>query len=611
MSYKIINGSISYGAETILEEINLEIEPKDKIAIVGRNGSGKTTLLKALIDNSMLEEGIGEEKFQIYKNNMTIGYLQQTNFEDMTCTMLDEILKVYAPIIQMEKKIEKLTKELETDTSEKLIKEYTESLEKYEFQGGYTYKKEYEVAIKKFGFTEQDKYKTIQQFSGGQQTKIAFLKLLLSKPDLLLLDEPTNHLDIVAIEWLENYLKNYPKAVVIVSHDRMFLNRIVNQVYEIEYASLTKYVGNYSDFEKQKQMNYEKRLKDYEYQQAEIKRLKAIADRFRYKPTKAKMALSKLKKIEQMTMVQEPKPSDLKTFHANYPITEESGKMVLSVKNLEIGYSTPITTTSFTLYKGQKLGIIGENGTGKSTLLKTLNGEISKLGGEVEYGYHVHRAYFEQQMQSLNEENTIFDEIYETFPELTTTQIRTLLGNFLFSGEDVFKKIKVLSGGEKSRLKLCKIFKSGANLLLLDEPTNHMDIVGKETLERILEKYEGTIIFVSHDRYLVNKIADSILEFQKGKTTFFQGNYEEYISLRQESIESDTKNEKIKIEKQNTNSYYQNKEKNKMKNKMLKIEEKIQEKEKQIKEIECKMKQEEISTDYIRITRIARANKSS
>ena len=478
MNYKIINGSVSFGADTILEEINLEIKDKDKIAIVGRNGAGKSTLLNSIINNNMLEEGIGEEKFNIYKQgNPNIGYLKQINFENSNLTMLEEILKVYENIIKLEEKVSELANKLQTSSDEYLIKQYTNSLEKFEMLDGYTYKKEYEIAIKKFGFSEEDKKKKINEFSGGQKTKIAFLKLLLSKPDILLLDEPTNHLDITAIEWLENYLKNYPKAVVIVSHDRMFLDRIVNKVYEIEYGKLTEYTGNYSEFEKQKRNNYEKQLKDYEYQQAEIKRLKAIADRFRYKPTKAKMALSKLKKIEQMVIIEEPNKYNLKTFHANFNIEVESGKMVLTAKNLEIGYDKPIQNVTFELYKGQKLGIIGENGIGKSTLLKTLNGNIQKFGGEFEYGYHVVKGYFDQQMEFLNIENTVFDEISNTFPNLTTTQIRNILGSFLFSGDEVFKKIKVLSGGEKGRLQLCKILKQGPNLLLLDEPTNHMDIV--------------------------------------------------------------------------------------------------------------------------------------
>lgn len=609
MNYKIVNGSISFGADTIIEEINFEIKEKDKIAIVGRNGSGKTTLIKSIVDNSILEAGIGEEKFSIYKQgNPIIGYLRQIEFENSDCTMIDEILKVYKPILQLEDKITKLTKELENSNNEKLIKEYTNTMEKFKMQDGYTYKKEYETAIKKFGFTEEDKNKKISQFSGGQRTKIAFLKLLLSKPDILLLDEPTNHLDIIAIEWLESYLKAYTKAVVIVSHDRMFLDRIVNKVYEIEYAEIKEYKGNYTEFEKQKRINYEKQLKDFEYQQAEIKRLQAIADRFRYKPSKAKMALSKLKKIKRMTIIEEPNKYDLKTFHVEFDITQESGKMVLSVKNLEIGYNKPVAKISFELFKGQKLAIIGENGIGKSTLLKTLNGDIEKLSGEYEFGYHVKKGYFDQQMDFANLENTVFDEFYESFPNLTTTQIRTLLGTFLFSGEDVFKKIKVLSGGEKGRLQLCKILKKGPNLLLLDEPTNHMDIVGKESLENMLKEYKGTLIFVSHDRYFVNKIADSILEFEKGKVTYFYGNYEQYLEYKhkkedEKQLETKENDEKqfIVEKKKQDNQYFINKEKNKMRNKMEKLEKEIEEKELEIKNIEAQMLEEKNSTDYIKL----------
>ena len=616
MNYRIVNGSISFGAETVLEEINFEIKEKNKIAIVGRNGAGKTTFLNAIIDNDILEEGIGEEKFHVYKQgNPVIGYLQQMNFENSNKTMLEEILEVYEPILNLENRIQEKERALQEKPDEKLIKEYTNALEQYEIQGGYVYKKEYETAIKKFGFKEEDKHKKISEFSGGQRTKIAFLKLLLSKPDILLLDEPTNHIDIIAIEWLENYLKNYPKAVVIVSHDRMFLDKIVNKVYEIEYASMVEYKGNYTDYERQKRENYEKQLKDYEYQQAEIKRLQAIADRFRYKPTKAKMALSKLKKIEQMTIIEKPEEYDLKTFYASSDVKEQSGKLVLKLDKLEIGYDKPITEVSFELYKGEKLAIIGENGTGKSTLLKTLNGDIPKINGKLEYGYHVRKEYFDQQMEFSNPENTIFEEIAETFPELTTTQVRTLLGTFLFTGEDVFKKIKVLSGGERGRLQLCKILKKQPNLLILDEPTNHMDIVGKESLENILKEYTGTLIFVSHDRYFVNKLADCILEFENGNVTFYHKNYQEYLEYK-EKYEDTTEelqnvntterktnfNEKNK--KKENNSYFIEKERNRIQNKMNKIEREINEKEKEVQEIEKEMTKEEICSDYIKLNEL-------
>lgn len=443
-------------------------------------------------------------------------------------------------------------------------------------------------------------------FRGGQKTKIAFLKLLLSKPDILLLDEPTNHLDITTIEWLEGYLKNYSKAVVIVSHDRMFLDKIVNKVYEIEYATFTQYTGNYTSFEKQKRVNYERQLKDYEYQQKEIKRLQAIADRFRYKPSKAKMALSKLKKIEQMTIIEEPNQYDLKTFHTNFKLPVESGKLVLEAKKLEIGYDKPLAEVSFDLYRGQKLAIIGKNGKGKSTLLKTLMGQIPKINGEYEYGYQVKKEYFDQQMDSLDLDLTVFDDFYKDFPSLTTTEIRKSLGAFLFSGEEVFKEVKVLSGGEKVRLQLCKIFKKEPNLLLLDEPTNHMDIVGKESLENILQAYQGTLIFVSHDRYFVNKIADCILAFEKEGVVYFNGTYEEYIRKKEErqikEWEQKVDKKENQIKKKNSNNLYlQNKEKARKQNKAKKLEKEIEGKEEQIALLKLEMQKEEMATDYIKL----------
>lgn len=525
MNFKITNGSVEYGAETILEEINIEIKEKEKIAIIGRNGAGKSTLLKAIINNDLLTQGTGEEKFNFYKEgNPVIGYLKQMEFEDDQITMIDEILKVYKPITNLEQKIEQIVEKMQTDKSEELAKEYSKAMDKYEFLDGYTYKKEYETAINKFGFSSEDKLKKISEFSGGQRTKIAFIKLLLSKPDILLLDEPTNHLDIETIEWLEQYLKNYSKSVVIVSHDRMFLNKIVNKVYEIEYGVTTAYSGNYTFFEEQKKINYEKQLKDYEYQQKEIKRLNDIVTRFKYKPTKAKMAMSKLKQIERMVKIEAPNKYDLTTFKTNFIIEKQSGKDVLFAKDLEIGYDKTLQKVSLNVYRGQKIGIIGENGIGKSTLLKTLVGIIPKISGEFEFGHNVQIGYFDQQMSLLDSEKTVLEDFSEEFPNLTTTELRNSLAAFMFYGEDVFKKINMLSGGEKVRLQLCKILKKGPNLLILDEPTNHMDIIGKESLELLLKEYTGTIIFVSHDRFFVNKIADTLLIFTKHQVKQFKRN---------------------------------------------------------------------------------------
>ena len=615
MNFKIINGAVEFGAETILENINIEIKDKEKIAIIGRNGAGKSTLLKAIINNQLLTEGTGKDKFNIYKEgNPVIGYLKQMEFENDQITMIDEILKVYKPIIDLENKINNLIEEMQVNHSEQLALEYSKLMEKYEFLDGYTYKKEYEIAIKKFGFCEEDKHKKISEFSGGQRTKIAFIKLLLSKPDILLLDEPTNHLDITTIEWLEQYLKLYPKAVVIVSHDRMFLNKIVNKVYEIEYGEITEYSGDYTFFEKQKKVNYEKQLKDFEYQQKEIKRLNDIVTRFKYKPTKAKMAMSKLKQIERMIKIEAPNKYDLTTFKTNFLINKQCGKDVIYAKDLEVGYEKAIQKVSFNLYRGQKLAIIGENGIGKSTLLKTLVGSIDKISGEFEFGHNVEIGYFDQQMALLDSEKTVFEDFSEEFPDYTTTELRNSLAAFMFYGEDVFKKISMLSGGEKVRLQLCKILKKGPNLLILDEPTNHMDIIGKESLELLLKEYNGTILFVSHDRFFVNKIADSLLVFSKDGVKFFDGNYEKYEESLLENCNNIEKNENNSYDSKNkynncnekivNNSYLLQKEKNRASTRIKKIERDLELLEQKSKDLNLQLTNEEIYSDYEKLTMI-------
>ena len=615
MNFKIINGAVEFGAETILENINIEIKDKEKIAIIGRNGAGKSTLLNAIINNQLLTEGTGKDKFNIYKEeNPVIGYLKQMEFENDQITMIDEILKVYKPIIDLENKINYLIEEMQVNHSEQLALEYSKLMEKYEFLDGYTYKKEYEIAIKKFGFCEEDKHKKISEFSGGQRTKIAFIKLLLSKPDILLLDEPTNHLDITTIEWLEQYLKLYPKAVVIVSHDRMFLNKIVNKVYEIEYGEITEYSGDYTFFEKQKKVNYEKQLKDFEYQQKEIKRLNDIVTRFKYKPTKAKMAMSKLKQIERMIKIEAPNKYDLTTFKTNFLINKQSGKDVIYAKDLEVGYEKAIQKVSFNLYRGQKLAIIGENGIGKSTLLKTLVGSIDKISGEFEFGHNVEIGYFDQQMALLNSEKTVFEDFSESFPDYTTTELRNSLAAFMFYGEDVFKKISMLSGGEKVRLQLCKILKKGPNLLILDEPTNHMDIIGKESLELLLKEYNGTILFVSHDRFFVNKIADSLLVFSTDGVKFFDGNYEKYEESLLENCNNIEKNENNSYDSKNkynncnekivNNSYLLQKEKNRASTRIKKIERDLELLEQKSKDLNLQLTNEEIYSDYEKLTMI-------
>ena len=599
MKYQIINGAITFGNNTILEEINFTINKNDKIAIVGRNGSGKTSLLKSLVDNDMLESGLGLDDLKIVKiGKPSIGYQEQHAFSNLDVTLLDEILKVYKDITNLENKIKKLEDKMISNATSETILEYTDCIERYKLIGGYSYKKEYEVALNKFGFSSEDKMKKLSEFSGGQRTKISFLKLLLSKPDILLLDEPTNHLDIVTVEWLEEYLSTYPNALVVISHDRMFLDKIVNKVYEIEYATLTLYKGNYSSYELQKKLNYEKQLADYEFQQKEIKRLKDIADRFRYKPSKASMAMSKLRKIEQMTIIDKPEHADTKNWKFLLKVDDYSSNNVLSVKDLVIGYQNmPLSKVSFNLYKGQKLAIIGENGKGKSTLIKTLMGIIPKISGKFTYGYNVNKEYFDQQMEFLNDENTVFDEYLQAFPTEDHQQVRNILGTFMFSGEDVFKKIKVLSGGEKVRLQLCKILRKSPNLLILDEPTNHLDIYSKEKLESLLTEYNGTVLFVSHDRYFINKVADSLLVFENDKVIYFNGKYDEYINQKTNVV---IKKDKVK---EKNSSKKESKPKTTFAI-MKKLERDIDKKEKKRKELETKLFDKEIYTNITKVNEI-------
>ena len=599
MKYQIINGAITFGNNTILEEINFTINKNDKIAIVGRNGSGKTSLLKSLVDNDMLESGLGLDDLKIVKiGKPSIGYQEQHAFSNLNVTLLDEILKVYKDITNLENKIKKLEDKMISNATSETILEYTDCIERYKLIGGYSYKKEYEVALNKFGFNNEDKMKKLSEFSGGQRTKISFLKLLLSKPDILLLDEPTNHLDIVTVEWLEEYLSTYPNALVVISHDRMFLDKIVNKVYEIEYATLTLYKGNYSSYELQKKLNYEKQLADYEFQQKEIKRLKDIADRFRYKPSKASMAMSKLRKIEQMTIIDKPEHADTKDWKFLLKVDDYSSNNVLSVKDLVIGYQDiPLSKVSFNLYKGQKLAIIGENGKGKSTLIKTLMGIIPKISGKFTYGYNVNKEYFDQQMEFLNDENTVFDEYLQAFPTEDPQQVRNILGTFMFSGEDVFKKIKVLSGGEKVRLQLCKILRKSPNLLILDEPTNHLDIYSKEKLESLLTEYNGTVLFVSHDRYFINKVADSLLIFENDKVIYFNGKYDEYINQKTNVV---IKKDKVK---EKNSSKKESKPKTTFAI-MKKLERDIDKKEKKRKELETKLFDKEIYTNITKVNEI-------
>lgn len=523
MLYQISNGAVAFGDDVILHSIDFEIRNTEKIAIVGRNGCGKTTLLKLISGEVEMEKLDSDESAFIAKaGNPEIGYLKQIAFDDPDVTLEQEVRKCFVKMDERKAELARAAAELEHDYSDEKVARYTAMEEAFKDDGGYYYEKEYEVMIRKFGFSDDERKKPIRDFSGGQQTKIAFIKLLLSKPDILLLDEPTNHLDVTTIEWLEGYLKSYPKAVVVVSHDRMFLDNVVDVVYEIEYGTARRYPGNYTNFIARKKENYDKQMKDHIAQQKEIERLQRMVTRFKGKPTKTSMAQSKQKAIDRMVIIEAPDKYDNKTFHANFQPEKETGNDVLYTSELAIGYDHPLSVVSLDLKRGEKLGILGGNGLGKSTFLKTIVGKIPALSGEYRFGTNVQIGYFDQQMAMYTSNKTVLDDFWDEYPNLTETEARNALGAFLFSGEDVFKNVNMLSGGEKVRLALCKILKTRPNVLVLDEPTNHMDIVGKETLESMLKDYKGTLIFVSHDRYFVKKVATQLLVFEDGTTNLYQ-----------------------------------------------------------------------------------------
>ena len=536
MRYEIRHAIVEYGADRILDDINFEIHDKEKIAIVGRNGCGKTTLLKLIAGDLHMANLDSDETCGIFMaGRQEIGFLRQISFTDGDITVEEEIKKVFSDIFTCEARMKEIEEALHHTQDAKLLSEYDFLQKKMEAMEGYHWRRNMEIMFQQFGFPLEDLQRPIGSFSGGQQTKIAFIKLLLSKPDIMLLDEPTNHLDLPTIEWLEGYLKKYDKSVVIVSHDRLFLDRIIDVTYEIEYHHIKRYNGNYSAFMRQKEENLEKQEKDYEEQQKEIKRLTEWLEKWKNIPTKVAAARSKQMAIEHMVLIEKPRHFDTKTFKANFTPRIESYSNVITAKDLSIGYDTVLSTLSFRLMKGERLAIIGENGKGKSTLLKTLVGLLPPLGGEFTFGQNVEWGYFDQQKAVVNDadpEQSVLDNFWECYPDMLREQVRSALGSFLFSGEEVEKKMGQLSGGEKVRLALCKMFQTKPNLLILDEPTNHMDMAGKEALEKMLVNYGGTVLFVSHDRYFIQQIATGILEFGKEEIRQYPLDYTSYLEKK-------------------------------------------------------------------------------
>lgn len=526
----------SFGAQQVFENLQFEIKGKEKISLVGRNGSGKTTLMNIISGLEPIDKG-----FYHKKQNLSIGYLQQMAFEDEELTLDQELEKVFVEIKELEEEINQTTQLLKEQSDEKLLNKLSNLQQRYEMMDGYTYESEKLSLLTSFGFSKEDLSRQIDTFSGGQKTRLGFVKMFLSKPDVLLLDEPTNHLDITTIEWLENYLKAYPSAIVLTSHDRLFLDRVCDTVVELSNQQATRYKGNYSSYLAQREVAMAKQEQLYQYQQKEIDRLETLIEKFRYKKNKAAFAKSKQKYLDRMDVIESPQSSQ-KAFKAHFTSKIRGGKNVLLLQDCVVGYDEPLFKLSLELRRQMRMAVIGDNGTGKSTLLKSIIGQVPFMSGEMLLGHQIEIGYFEQNLDQFDETKTVLEELWDEYPQLNKTEIRTVLGTFLFSGDDVFKSVAVLSGGEKVRLALCKLMLKKANFLILDEPTNHLDIESKEALEKALLDYDGTILFVSHDRYFIQKISNSILKIENKEVMIDELEVKKLLESKPQKFEKTSKN---------------------------------------------------------------------
>ena len=594
----------SFGIDSILENVNFTVNEYDKIGIIGVNGTGKTTLFKII-------SGIyGYDSGDIYTSkDCEIGYLEQnTNFHSEN-TILEEVLEVFKDVIEMEKYLRSLEHKISEESSnsnstllEKLMNEYSNKLEEFSDMNGYGYKSEAKGVLKGLGFTDEEMDKPISILSGGEKTRVLLGKLLLKKPTLLLLDEPTNHLDSEAIEWLEFFLKQYKGTVILISHDRYFLDQVVNRVFEIHNKRLKTYNGNYSDFIKASAIEKELELKKFEDQQKDIKKQEESIEKLKAfgREKHLKRARSKEKALAKVDVLDKPEAYRKKArIEFNPSVT--SGNDVLQLRDISMGYGERILFKDLNLdiYRGEKVALIGANGIGKSTLFKIIMNEIIPLSGSIKFGTNVNVSYFHQEQKTLNLDNTIIDEIWEDNKHLTQTTLRSMLGAFLFEGEEVFKKISTLSGGERARVAILKLILSNANLLLLDEPTNHLDIDSKEVLEEALSGYTGTIFTISHDRYFLNTVVDKVLVLDENGITEYLGNYDYYIEKKKqvqemsivEQVEEKTKTQ-LKEEKRKEREQREAEKKNRVKRQN--IEKEIEETEAKIEEMDILLCQEEV-----------------
>ncbi|MBC1458814.1 ABC-F family ATP-binding cassette domain-containing protein [Listeria newyorkensis] len=592
----------NFGAETILENIKLEVQTNDRIALVGRNGAGKSTLLKIIAGQISYDGGtISKPK------HVQIGYLAQNTGLESSKTIWNEMLDVFSGLRAMEQDLRALEERLgdpaiyeNKEQYEQTMKEYDQLQHAFKEQGGYQYEADIRSVLHGLRFFEADYEKLIASLSGGQKTRLALAKLLLARHDILILDEPTNHLDIATLSWLESYLQNYKGALLIVSHDRYFLDKVVNQVYEISRTQIDRYVGNYSRYLVQKQAKLEQQWKEFDKQQEKIAKLEDFVARNIVRASTTKRAQSRRKQLEKLDRLDRPQGSE-KTAHFGFQFDRSSGKDVLFVEDLAIGYAVDKRVSeklTFDMKRHESIALVGPNGIGKSTLLKTLIGDIPALSGAYRFGTNVQIGYYDQEQAKLDSNKSILHELWDDYPELNEQAIRTTLGNFLFSDDDVLKVVNTLSGGEKARVALAKLTLIGANLLILDEPTNHLDIESKEVLEAALIDFEGTILFVSHDRYFINRIASKIVEMHPTRAQVYLGDYDYYQDkiaeqkehARLDALQKQQTNPEEKQLATNKQAYHLDKEQQKVmrqkKRKLDEIETRMEETDLKISEIE-------------------------
>ena len=604
-----------YGADLILSNIKLELQTRDRVALVGRNGAGKSTLLK-IIAGHLSHDG-GEI---IKPKEVTIGYLAQNTGLESTLSIWDEMLTVFEPLRLMEKSLRTLEEQMadphvfeDNGRYERILKEYDHLQVKFKEQGGYQYEAELRSVL--HGLNFPDKTLMISSLSGGQKTRLALGKLLLTKPDILILDEPTNHLDIDTLSWLEQYLQSYHGAILIVSHDRYFLDKVVTQVYEVSRKQIQRFTGNYSSYLDQKAANYERDLKLFEKQQQEVADLQDFINRNLARASTTKRAQSRRKKLEKMELMDRPL-GDEKSATFSFEIEKQSGNDVLTVDSLAVGYQGEKVSEdiSFRAYKGESIALVGPNGIGKSTLLKTIIKKLPALDGTILYGTNLSIGYYDQEQAELTSNKRVLNELWDDYPLKNEKEIRTVLGNFLFSGDDVLKIVSTLSGGEKARLALAKLMLEKANVLILDEPTNHLDLDSKEVLENALIDYPGTILFVSHDRYFINRIATKVLELSRHGSIEYLGDYDYYVEKKLEQEElaalalADFQKGSAQSETFEKNTYQQDKESKKQerqrKRKLEEVEQRIEELEEQIQEFEQKLCDPDIFQNHEKVLEI-------